>query len=81
MSGFGTVLTFDVGSAARARALLERAELVIEATSFGSVHTMAERRARWGYGDVPEGLIRLSVGIEDPADLARDLTAALDATR
>jgi len=81
MSGFGTVLTFDVGSADRARALLERSELVIEATSFGSVHTMAERRARWGYGDVPEGLIRLSVGIEDADDLARDLTAALDATR
>lgn len=81
MTGFGTVLTFDVGSAARARALLERSELVIEATSFGSVHTMAERRARWGYGDVPEGLIRLSVGIEDAGDLARDLAAALDATR
>lgn len=81
MTGFGTVLTFDVGSAERARALLERSELVIEATSFGSVHTMAERRARWGYGDVPEGLIRLSVGIEDAGDLARDLTAALDATR
>ncbi|MDO8189061.1 cystathionine gamma-lyase [Conexibacter sp. JD483] len=81
MTGFGTVLTFDVGSASRARALLERSELIIEATSFGSVHTMAERRARWGYGDVPEGLIRLSVGIEDADDLARDLTAALDATR
>jgi cystathionine gamma-lyase len=81
MTGFGTVLTFDVGSAERARAVLERSELVIEATSFGSVHTMAERRARWGYGDVPEGLIRLSVGIEDAGDLERDLTDALDATR
>ncbi|HST37898.1 MAG TPA: cystathionine gamma-lyase [Conexibacter sp.] len=81
MEGFGTVLTFDPGSAERARAVLDRCELVIEATSFGSIHTMAERRARWGYDDATEGLIRLSVGIEDADDLARDLTRALDATR
>jgi cystathionine gamma-lyase len=82
MAAFGTVLTFDVGDdAARARALLARCELVIEATSFGGVHTSAERRARWGTDDVSEGLIRLSAGIEDPDDLTRDLLGALDATR
>ena len=82
MRAFGTVLTFDVGDdAERARALLERCELVSEATSFGSVHTMAERRARWGMDAVSEGMIRLSVGIEDVDDLARDLTRALDAMR
>lgn len=81
MEAFGTVLTFDVGDAERARRVLEACELVLEATSFGSVHTMAERRARWGYDDASEGLIRLSVGIEDVADLKRDLTRALDATR
>lgn len=81
MEAFGTVLTFDAGSAERARRVLEACELVLEATSFGSVHTMAERRARWGYDDAPEGLIRLSVGIEDAEDLKQDLTRALDATR
>ena len=85
MRAFGTVLTFDLGdgphAAERARRTLAACELVIEATSFGSVHTTAERRARWGTDPVTEGLIRLSVGIEEGADLVADLTAALDATR
>jgi len=82
MRSFGTVLTFDLGDdAERARRTLAACELVVEATSFGSVHTMAERRARWGTDPVTEGLIRLSVGIEDAADLVADLTRALDATR
>ncbi|MBB4662620.1 cystathionine gamma-lyase [Conexibacter arvalis] len=82
MRAFGTVLTFDLGDdAERARRMLAACELVIEATSFGSVHTMAERRARWGTDAVTEGLIRLSVGIEDADDLIADLTQALDATR
>lgn len=82
MRSFGTVLTFDLGDdAERARELLRRCELVIEATSFGSVHTMAERRARWGTDPVTEGLIRLSVGIEDVEDLRADLIQALDGTR
>ena len=82
MRSFGTVLTFDLGDdAERARRMLAACRIVSEATSFGSVHTMAERRARWGTDAVTEGLIRLSVGIEDAADLIADLTAALDATR
>jgi cystathionine gamma-lyase len=48
-------------------------------TSFGGVHTLAERRARWGLDAVPGGFIRLSAGIEDRADLLADLTGALDA--
>jgi cystathionine gamma-lyase len=43
------------------------------------VHTLAERRARWGLDEVPEGFIRLSAGIEDPADLLADVAGALDA--
>ena len=43
-----------------------RASWSIESTSFGGVHTNAERRARWGYGDgTSEGWIRFSAGIED----------------
>ncbi len=50
-----------------------------EATSFGSIHTMAERRARWGGDVIPEGFIRLSVGCEDAEDLMADIAQALDA--
>jgi cystathionine gamma-lyase len=79
MRRFGPVLCFDLGSAARAQAFLATAELVIEATSFGAVHTTAERRGRWGSDDVPEGFIRLSAGCEDAEDLNADVAAALDA--
>ena len=48
-----------------------------EATSFGGVHTSAERRARWGTDEVAPGFIRFSCGIEDTADVLADVTAAL----
>jgi cystathionine gamma-lyase len=42
------------------------------------MHTMAERRARWETDDdLPEGLIRLSVGCENPQDIITDITKAL----
>ena len=47
-------------------------------TSFGSVYTTAERRARWAGDDVSEGFIRLSAGCEDTADLVSDVARALD---
>ncbi len=77
--GLGSVVCFDVGSPERAQAFLAACELVAEATSFGGVHTSAERRARWGTDAVPAGFIRLSVGVEDIGDIAADLTRALDA--
>ena len=61
-------------------AFLAACDLVIEATSFGGVHTTAERRARWGGDEIPEGWIRLSAGIEDAADICADVARALDAT-
>nr|MBA2631148.1 cystathionine gamma-lyase [Thermoleophilaceae bacterium] len=73
MSGFGTVLCFDVGGRERAERFLAAAELITEATSFGSVHTCAERRARWGGDEVPEGFIRLSAGCEHTPDLLADV--------
>ena len=80
MDGYGMVVSFDVGSAERAERFLEAAQLVTDATSFGSVHTVAERRARWGGDAVPEGFIRLSAGCEDTADLLADVEQALDAS-
>ena len=52
--------------------------LLYEATSFGGIHTTAERRARWGGDVVPEGFVRLSAGIEDTQDLLDDVARALD---
>ena len=78
MSRFGTVLCFDLGSRDRAERFLDGPGLVTEATSFGGVHTTAERRARWSGDDVPEGFIRLSAGCEDPRDLVADVRRALD---
>jgi cystathionine gamma-lyase len=78
MSGFGTVIGFDLGERGRAERFLGAAELVTEATSFGGVHTSAERRLRWGGDDVPEGYVRLSAGCEDTADLVADVGRALD---
>ncbi|NOT57816.1 MAG: cystathionine gamma-lyase, partial [Deltaproteobacteria bacterium] len=48
-------------------------------TSFGSLHTTAERRARWGGDAIAEGFIRLSAGCEDAEDLLADITQALEA--
>lgn len=72
------VVTFELPSAAHVRRFLGTARLVSAATSFGGTHTTADRRAQWG-DDAPEGLVRLSCGIEDTADLVADVTAALDA--
>jgi cystathionine gamma-lyase len=77
MHGYGTVVSFDLGSEERAERFLACAELVTDATSFGSVHTVAERRARWGGDSVSEGFIRLSAGCEDTADLLADVERAL----
>ena len=75
---FGQVVSFELGSVAAARRFLDAAELVTEATSFGGVSTLAEQRARWAMDELPEGFIRLSAGIEDPADLLADIAGALD---
>jgi len=77
MSGFGTIVAFDLGSRERAERFLASAELITEASSFGGVQTTAERRLRWRGDDVPEGYIRLSAGCEETADLVADVERAL----
>jgi cystathionine gamma-lyase len=78
MTAFGPLIGFALESADAAQAFLAACSLVTEATSFGGVETTAERRARWGTDDVPEGFIRLSAGCEDTADLLADVLGALD---
>lgn len=77
MSLFGPVVGFTLADQADAEHWLSAVRLVIPATSFGGVHSTAERRARWASDDVPAGFIRLSIGLEDPADLVEDILQAL----
>jgi cystathionine gamma-lyase len=77
MTRFGPVVSFELASAAAAERFLSRSRLVSQATSFGGLHTTAERRARWGGDRVPEGFIRLSAGCEHIDDLVEDLRQAL----
>ena len=78
MRGFGSVVSFDLGTRARAEAFLQALTLVREATSFGGVHSTAERRARWGGDAISEGFIRFSVGCEATRDILDDVGKALD---
>ena len=78
MKMYAPIVGFALENRERTETVLHNCKLVFEATSFGSVHTTAERRARWGGDDVPEGFIRLSVGCEDVQDLISDLEQALD---
>jgi cystathionine gamma-lyase len=80
MAFTGPLVGFDAGSAVRAQAFLAACTLVAEATSFGGVHSTAERRGRWGTDEVGEGFIRFSAGCEDTDDLLADVASALDAT-
>jgi len=86
--GFGGMVAFDVGSLAAARTVLESVKLCTLAESLGGVETLishpatmthasvdAAKRERLG---ITEGLVRISVGIEDTDDIVADLDQALD---
>jgi cystathionine gamma-lyase len=79
MARYGPVVSFTLDGRAAAERFLGACRLVLQATSFGGLHTTAERRARWGGDVVPEGFIRLSAGCEDTQDLLYDLEQALAA--
>jgi cystathionine gamma-lyase len=75
---FGFIISFDLGTQAKAQNFLNASQMIFEATSFGGLHSIAERRARWGTDQVSPGLIRLSVGCERVVDLLRDIEQALE---
>ena len=77
MDYFGPVVSFELPDRKSAERFLGSCQLIFEATSFGGIHTTAERRARWGGDQIAEGFIRMSVGCEDIADLIEDLNQAL----
>ena len=67
--------------AAAADRLTHSTELWVHATSLGGVESMFERRRRWAAepATIPEGLVRMSVGVEDVEDLWEDLQVGLEA--
>ena len=80
--GFGAMLSIVVrGGAEAAIATAARVRVWTRATSLGAVESLIEHRASIEGQDTPAppGLLRLSVGLEDPADLLADLEAALAA--
>lgn len=79
MSGFGSLLSIELADAAAADRFTAALRLWVFATSLGGVESMLERRRRWAgeLPTVPEGLIRMSVGVEHVEDLWTDLEQAL----
>jgi cystathionine beta-lyase/cystathionine gamma-synthase len=87
MIGFTGMVSVDVGSLQRAKALTERCRVFALAESLGGVESLISVPALMTHASVPEpdraamgitpGLVRLSVGIEDEADLLADLTGVL----
>jgi len=86
MRGFGGMLAFDLGSLEAARRVLNGVRLHALAESLGGVETLISHPASMTHGSVPvaqrrkigvtEGLVRISVGLEDADDLVEDLAAA-----
>ncbi len=76
-AGFGGLLSFDVADAQAARRVETGVRLITNATSLGGTHSLIEARARWEGDRVPPGLLRLSVGLEDPGELWADLEPLL----
>jgi len=85
--GFGAMLSFDLGSLAAATQLLNHVRLCSLAESLGGVETLISHPALMTHASMPpevrekvgitEGLVRISVGIEDAEDLIADLDQAL----
>ena len=77
-AGAGGVLAFELADGPTAGRCEDNVRLARCATSLGGIETLIERRARMEpEGRVPEGLLRLSVGLEHVDDLWSDLTQAI----
>lgn len=75
MSGFGTMLSIDVGSFEQADKVARSVSLFTNATSLGGVESLIEHRIV-SDPNVDPGLLRLSIGLEDPDELIADLSRA-----
>ncbi len=89
MRGFGSMIAFEVGSRANADKLLQSVRVITNGESLGGVESLISHSATTTHAAVPpeerkrigitEGLVRISVGIEDIADILADLDQALNA--
>lgn len=87
MRGFGGMVSFDVGSAEKADQVLNRVHYFTLAESLGAVESLISLPAKMTHASIPkerrdelgitDGLIRISVGLEDVEDLIEDLAQAL----
>jgi cystathionine gamma-synthase len=77
--GFGFLISFDVADGQAARRVEVATSVIENATSLGGTRTKLESRNRWEGDRCPEGLLRLSVGLEPPEVLWDDLERALAA--
>lgn len=87
MKNFGGMIAFDLGSLKSAAAFLKRVRLCALAESLGGVETLISHPATMTHGSVPpaqrkkigvtDGLVRISVGLEDVGDILEDLEQAL----
>jgi cystathionine gamma-lyase/cystathionine beta-lyase/cystathionine gamma-lyase/homocysteine desulfhydrase len=88
MNGFGSMISFDLGSYDNAKKFLDRVRLCSLAESLGGVETLISHPASMTHGSVPEemrqrlgitpGLVRISVGIEEIEDLIADVDKAFE---
>jgi cystathionine beta-lyase/cystathionine gamma-synthase len=86
-SGFGSMITLEMGSYAAAKAMLDRVRVISLAESLGGVESLISHPASMTHASIPperraelgitDGMVRLSVGIEDVQDLLADLEQAL----
>ena len=91
MSGFGGMISFDLGDPALARRFVERTRIFALAESLGGVESLMGHPATMTHASVPpamrqamgltDSLVRLSCGIEDSDDLLADLDQALSASQ
>ena len=89
MTGFGSMISFDLGSLAAANHMLKRVRLCSLAESLGGVETLISHPATMTHAaigpegrqklGITDGLVRISVGIEDVEDILADLEQALTA--
>ena len=87
--GFGALISFDLGSHQAAKTFLDRLEVLTLAESLGGVETLISQPSTMTHASVPadkraelgitDGLVRVSVGLEDVEDLIADLDRALAA--
>jgi methionine-gamma-lyase len=89
MSDYGGMIAFDLkGGLEAGKRMMDRVKVATLAVSLGNVDTLVQHPASMTHRNTPrelrlaagitDGLVRLSVGIEDPTDLVRDLFRAIE---